>query len=83
MTHSSGYLKWVKSQLWLQLSKKLLKLFVMELTMGKDKEEICEDLKVKKYLRGVLTHSSKLFWFSGPFGLYKPQGGNSWRKSGK
>lgn len=29
--------------------------------MGKDKEEICEDLKVKKNLRGVLTHSSKHF----------------------
>lgn len=29
--------------------------------MGKYKEEICEDLKVKKNLRGVLTHPSKRF----------------------
>lgn len=46
MAHSSGYLKWVKSQLLVQLSK--IATGAMELTTQKGKEEICEDLKVKK-----------------------------------
>lgn len=46
MAHGSDYVTSVKSQLWLQPSK--IATGAMELTMGKGKEEIWEDLKVKK-----------------------------------